>query len=179
MVAKQYRKHGLALSWQSGKQENANTRSLKTLLASDRLFTGRIDVDTRQVLQQAFSRRLSGGAMHLLECLAVSPLGIPLDLLFEHFDGADEFFDDLDKASFIDQSQMSVERVSIVPLVREAVLQAMSIEHKAELEQNITDCYSIWLNDLQKFHDDSEKASLIAEVNVRQIRSRQLLDAAE
>ena len=43
----------------------------------------------------------------------------------------------------------------------------------------MTDLYASWLYDLQQFQDDTEKATLIAEVVLRYIRARRLLDAAE
>jgi hypothetical protein len=182
MLAYQYRRRGFARRWgQRNPQErtgkNPNTQSLENLLESETLFAGNLDKTSREALLQVFSSRLSGETMNLLHALSLAPLGIPFDLLFEHF--ADDSFENLVKASFADLSVEATGRAAVVPLVREAVLQSITAEQKEKADQVVTTCYERWLNVWQNFNDDAEKASLIGEMIVRYLRARRLLDAAD
>jgi tetratricopeptide (TPR) repeat protein/transcriptional regulator with XRE-family HTH domain len=182
MLAFQYKRRGFSINWKGfsySTYENPHTASLKKLLQSDTLFSGNLDETSRRTLQQVFSSRLSGEDLRLLECLALSPLGIPFDLVVDQFDYAAQSYEKLVKASFADLSMAATGRAAIVPLVREAVLQSLTIQRKYEVEQLITTIYAYWLQDVQDFKDDGEKAALIAEMIVRSIRQRQLLKAAE
>jgi transcriptional regulator with XRE-family HTH domain len=184
MLAYQYRRRSFAKRWgQSHVREragkNPNTQSLEGLLESETLFSHNLDKTSRETLQQIFSNRFSGETMSLLQGLALAPLGIPFDLLYNQFDHADESFEDLVRASFADLGMAKTERAAVVPLVREAVLQSLTSARKEETEQVVTACYKHWLNVWQEFNNDAEKSALIAEVIVRDLRSRQMLDAAE
>jgi transcriptional regulator with XRE-family HTH domain len=183
MLAFQYKRRSFSIAL--GKetsysaQENPHTRSLKKLLANETLFSGYLDATSRRTLQQVFSNRLSGETMQILECLALSPLGVPFDLLVNRFDYGAESFEDLVKASFADLAMAASYRAALVPLVREAVIQSLTPARKAEMEELVTELYASWLTTSQDFRDDAEKAALIAEMVVRYIRSRQLLESAK
>jgi tetratricopeptide (TPR) repeat protein len=184
MLSYQHRRRSFARSWGRGfvqeqQKRNLNTISLEALLESESLFSNNLDKTSREILQQVFSNRLSGDTMKLLECLALSPLGIPFSLLVEQFDHAEDSFEDLVKASFADLAVAVAGRATVVPLVREAVVQSLPVQRRIEVEQQVTAFYARWLTNLQDFRDDAEKAALIAEMVVRYVRSRQLLKAAE
>lgn len=182
MLAFQYKRRGFSINWKGSSRstnENPHTTSLKKLLESETLFSGNLDETSRRTLQQVFSKRLSGEDLRLLECLALSPLGIPFDLLVDQFDYATQSYEEFIKASFADLNMAASNRAAVVPLVREAVVQSLTPEHKKEIEQLTTDIYARWLQDVQDFKDDAELAALIAEMVVRYIRQRQLLQAAE
>jgi tetratricopeptide (TPR) repeat protein len=160
--------------------ESENTTRLKNLLEQDSIFNPKTDIEARKVLQQVISSRLSHPALRILECLAASPLGLPLALLDEEFPHVDVAFDELIRASLIDLRMAAANRAAAAPLVREAQLQALLNEGRKEaIESRVTDLYAHWLNDVQDFRDDAEKSALIAEMVVRYIRQRQLLKAAE
>lgn len=182
MLAFQYKRRGFSIDWKGSFQntnENPHTTSLKKLLASDALFSGNLDDTSRQMLQQVFSNRLSGEDLKLLECLALSPLGVPFAILEKQFDFAAQSYEALVKASFADLTLAATGRAAVVPLVREAMLQSLPTQRKREIEQLVTDMYAYWLQTVQDFRDDAEKAALITEMVVRYIRQRHLLQAAE
>jgi transcriptional regulator with XRE-family HTH domain/tetratricopeptide (TPR) repeat protein len=186
MLAFQYKRRGFALNWIKSKstsvgnqRKNPNTISLEKLLASETLFSGHLDEPSRRTLQQVFSNRLSGEDVKLLECLALSPLGIPFDLAGDRLDYAAESYEKFVKTSLADLNMAASGRAAIVPLVREAMLQSLTAERKQEVEQLISYIYAYWLEEVQDFKDDAEKSALVSEMIVRYIRSRQLLKAAE
>ncbi len=183
MLAFQARRRGFSMTWgnrsSSNSTDNPHTVSIKKLLAGETLFSGNLDEKSRRALLHVFSNRLSGETMRLVEFLALAPLGVPFEILFDQFDHGDESFEDLVKASFADLSMAATGRAAVVPLVREAVLQSLTAQRKAEGEQEVTQWYAYWLTTLQDFRDDAEKAALIAEMVVRYIRARQLLEAAD
>lgn len=159
--------------------ESENTTRLKSLLEQDSIFT-KTDIEAQKVLQQVISSRLSHPALRILECLAISPLGLPFALLDEEFPHVYEAFDELSRASLTDLRMAAANRAAVAPLVREAQLQALLNDGRYNaIESRVTDLYAHWLNDVQDFRDDAEKSALIAEMVVRYIRSRQPLKAAE
>src|SRR5205823_3449446 len=160
--------------------ENPNTERLERLLAQDFVFDPKTDVQSRAILQQAISHSLSHQAMKMLECLAVSPLGLPFSLLEQEFSRAEEAYSELISASLVDLNAAASQRAMIVPLAREAQVQSLlADERKDGIQARVTDLYAYWLTDLQDFRDDAEKAGLIAEMVVRYIWQRHLLKAAE
>jgi tetratricopeptide (TPR) repeat protein/transcriptional regulator with XRE-family HTH domain len=186
MLAFQYKRRGFALNWIKSKstsvgnpRKNPNTISLEKLLASETLFSTHLDEASRSMLQHVFSNRLAGEDVKLLECLALSPLGIPFDLVGDQLDYGAESYEKLVKTSLADLNMAAAGRAAVVPLVREAMFQSLTPERKQEVEQLVTDIYAHWLTIQQDFKDDAEKAALVAEMIVRYIRSRQLLKAAE
>jgi len=187
MLAYQNKQRKFTFGWQSNspvvltrKRKNANEERLETLLSQDVAFDIKTDRQARAVLQQAVTGNLSHQARVMLECLAVSPLGLPLSLLDLEFPRAYEAYGDLINASLVDLNAASSHRAMIVPLVREAQIQTLLTDARKEgIEARITDLYAYWLTTLQDFRDDSEKAGLIAEMVVRYIRQQQYIKAAE
>src|SRR5262249_49963908 len=92
MLAYQCGRRGAARDWGRRKgapakqDKNPHTRSLETLLESETLFADNLDEPSRQALLSIFSNRLDGETIRLLECLAVSPLSLPFDLLASQFE---------------------------------------------------------------------------------------------
>lgn len=161
-------------------QKNANTRLIEEFLTQDSLFDSRLDIKAKQTLQGVITSQLSHPTVRVLECLSLSPLGLPFALLEQEFPAVDVALDELVRASLLDLNMATAHRASIVPLVREAQMQMLATDgRKAGIEQRVTDLYAYWLTSLQEFRDDHEKAALIAEMVVRYIRQRQLLKAAE
>ena len=121
MTAHQYKRRLFAKQWGKGSMlerhnhKNLNTQSLETLLESESIFSNRLDRTSREALLQIFSNRLSGDTVRLMQCLALAPLGIPFDLLFDHFDYADESFEHLVKASFADLGVATTGRPPLFP----------------------------------------------------------------
>ena len=161
-------------------EESENTIRLKNLLEQDALFNVKTDIEAQQILQHVISSRLSHPALRMLECLALSPLGLPFSLLEEDFPRVYVAFDELTRASLTDLRMASANRAAVAPLVREAQIQTLINDGRySAVESRVTDLYAHWLHDVQDFRDDAEKSALIAEMVVRYIRSRQLLTAAE
>lgn len=161
-------------------QKNSNAQRLEDLLAQDTIFDTRIDVKAQTILQHSIASRLSHQATQMLECLTLSPLGLPFTLLMEEFVRAEEAFNELVNASAVNLNEAISQRAALVPLVREAQYQSLlSDGRKDSINQRVTDLYAYWLSTLQDFRDDSEKAGLIAEMVVRYIKQRQLLRAVE
>jgi hypothetical protein len=160
-------------------QASANTDRIKTLLSQETLFET-LDRSARGVLQNAFTSQLNHQARQMLECLALSPLGLPFKLLFEEFPRASEALSELESVSALDRSMAAAHRAAIDPLVREAVVQALTSDGRKDgVEMRVTDLYGYWLHEMQNFRDDHEKAALITEVSVRHLKAGQLLKAAE
>lgn len=186
MAISQCKKRSWSFAWSKGGgvssrvQKNHNTQRLEDLLAKDTIFDPRMDIRAHTLLQHSLTSRLSHQAVQMLECLTLSPLGLPFMLLIEEFPRAEEAFNELASASAVDLSAAASQRAAIVPLVREAQWQSLLNDGRKEsIEQRVTDLYAYWLSTLQDFRDDAEKAALIAEMVVRYIRQRQLLKAAE
>jgi tetratricopeptide (TPR) repeat protein len=168
------------LSTQARPEKNANTRLLEELLAQDNLFDPKLDVKARQVLQNVITTQLSHPTVRVLECLALSPLGVPFTLLDAEFPEMALALDELVRASLLDLNMATAHRASVVPLVREAQLHMLiAANRKAGIEQRVNDLYAYWLMSLQDFRDDSEKAALVSEMIVRYMRQQQFLKAAE
>ena len=164
----------------SGSSQSANTQKLEMLLAQDSIFETRMDTKTRTVLQSVMSSELSHQAKAMLECLACSPLGLPVPLLAEDFVDALDALNDLESASALDLSQSASNRAALVPFVRESVLLSLAADGRRDaIESRVTDLYNHWLQEVQDFKDDREMAGLIAEMIVRYLRQRQLLKAAD
>lgn len=160
--------------------ESENTTRLKNLLEQDSIFNPKTDIEAQKILQQVISSRLSHPALRILECLAISPLGLPFSLLDEEFPRVYVAFDELTRASLTDLGMAAANRAAVAPLIREAQLQTLLNDGRySAVESRVTDLYAHWLHDVQDFRDDAEKSALIAEMVVRYIRSRQLLKAAE
>lgn len=171
---------GGQLDDQAEAAKNPNTRLIEEFLAQDGLFSSRLDIKARQVLSGGISRHLSHTTVRVLECLALSPLGVPFALLEQDFPDLDLAMDELVRASLLDLHLAAAGRASVVPLAREAQMQMLVADgRKAGIEQRVTDLYEYWLTTLQDFRDDSEQAALIAEMIVRYIRQQQLLKAVE
>lgn len=168
------------LSPQNCNKKSANTQRLEEVLAQDTIFDLKTDVKSREVLQQALTSRLNHQARQMLECLALSPLGLPFSLLLEEFAHAEIALNELASVSAVDLNMAASQRAAIIPFVREAVLLALTNDGRMiGIESRVTDLYTHWLNDVQDFRDDAEKAALIAEMVVRYIRQHQFLKATE
>ncbi|MGH2496506.1 MAG: tyrosine/phenylalanine carboxypeptidase domain-containing protein [Ktedonobacteraceae bacterium] len=186
MIISQCKKQSWSFAWRkegevsARVQKSPHTQRLEDLLAQETIFDPRMDVKAHMVLQHSLTSRLSHQAMQMLECLALSPLGLPFTLLIEEFARAKDALYELASASAVDLNAAASQRAAIVPLVREAQWQLLLHDGRWEsIDQRVTDLYAYWLTTLQDFRDDAEKAGLIAEMIVRYIRQRQLLKAAE
>lgn len=183
MLTFQYRRRSYTM--QLGKeaatstQENTNTRNLKKLLTSDTLFSNYLDAPTRRTLQQVFSSRFSGETRQILEWLAVSPLALPFNLLFYQVDYAIDAYEALHNASYVDLAQAASHRATLVPLVREAVLQSLTPQQRAEAEQEVLKSYIFWLQEGQEFKDDHEAGALIAECTLLQLKANRSWEASQ
>ena len=161
-------------------KKSANTKRLEGLLAQDTIFDLKMDVKSRFVLQQALTSRLNHQARQMVECLSCSPLGLPFSLLGEEFANAEVALNELVNASALDLNLAASQRAAIIPFVRESVIQSLMDDDRRDgIESRVTDLYAYWLNDLQDFRDDNEKAALIAEMIIRFMRQRHLLKASE
>ena len=171
---------GLVKDRLTSEAESENTTRLKKLLEQDALFNAKTDIEAQSILQHVISSRLSHPALRMLECLALSPLGLPFSLLEEDFPRAYVAFDELTRASLTDLRMASANRAAVAPLAREAQIQSLINDGRyPAVESRVTDLYAHWLHDVQDFRDDAEKSALIAEMIIRDIRARQLLKAAE
>lgn len=171
---------GGQLAEHAGPKKNPHTRLIEEFLAQDSLFNSRLDVKARQDLAGVISGQLSHPTVRVLECLALSPLGLPFALLEEEFPQIELALDELVRASLLDLNMANANRASIVPLAREAQMQLLAADGRKDgIEQRVTDMYEHWLLALQDFKDDSEKSALVSEMVVRYIRQRQLLKSAE
>lgn len=183
MLTFQYRRRGYIVQFgkdaATSTQENTNTRNLKKLLASDTLFSNYLDATARRTLQQVFSNRFSGETRQVLEWLAVSPLALPFHILFDQVDFSVDAYEALRNASYVDLAQATSHRATLVPLVREAVLQSLTPERRTEAEQEVLKLYTFWLQEGQEFKDEREQAALIAEIAVQHMKQLHLLRAAE
>jgi tetratricopeptide (TPR) repeat protein len=167
------------LSVQNDKK-SANTRRLEEVLTQDTIFDLIMDVKSKAVLQQALTSSLNHQARQMLECLSLSPLGLPFSLLPEEFAHAEIALNELVSVSALDLNMATAQRAAIIPFVQEAVVLALTNDNRKNgVESRVTDLYAHWLHEVQDFRDDSEKSALIAEMIVRYMRQRQLIKATE
>ena len=147
-------------------------------LDDDTVFA-KTDIVARKELTQVLSKRIPQYSHQLLDLLAVAPLPLPFDLIKEVGEHPEIALDALDRFSLISREAVEDGRAGLVPLAREARVHELSEKRKDELESLLTTLYERWITSIQKFKDNAERAGLIAEMVVRYLRARQLLDAAE
>src|SRR6266567_2238468 len=161
-------------------RKSEHTQWIERLLEEESVFDPKSDVQTRDLLQQVGSRRLSHQAVHLLEILSLSSIALPFPLLDQVGEQIELAFDELIRCSLIDTTVIESERAAVGPLVRESQLQLLiANRRREEVERRVVHLYGLWLRNLQDFRDDSEKSSLVAELIVFLMKQKQLLQAAE
>lgn len=158
--------------------DNRHTKRIKDWLEEESIFNAHTDFSAREDLARVFTRELPYQVQRVLDLLAASPLGIPLQQ-FDHQELAFAALDELMRRSLVDRHSMGQGRAALVSLVREARLYQLSQEQRETIEDHVIDLYTAWLYDLQQYQDDAEQAALIAELAILYIKKRYWLQAAE
>jgi hypothetical protein len=70
------------------------------------------------------------------------------------------------------------ERLRLLPLVAESVLQQLSEEGRVSIEERLITAYQHWMHE-GSYHDEQEQAAVIAELTILHLKHLQLLQAAE
>src|SRR6266566_1189559 len=157
----------------------AAVRQNAHMAQEESVFDFKTDIEARTVLQQVVSKRLSHHAIRMIDALSISSMAIPFPLLDEICPQAELAFDELVRCSLVDRDLIASRRAAVLPLVREARVQAIVEDGRQEaVEQQVIHLYKTWLENLQEFHSDQEKSGLVSELIALYIKHRRLLDAA-
>src|SRR5579883_166678 len=182
---------GFVYAWHSNgplssrqNQKSGSQVLIERLLFEETVFDTKTDIQSRKVLQQVISSRLSYQAVQLLEVLSASPLPLPFPLLDAICPQAELALDELVRCSLVDRDVIASDRVAVLPIVREAELHSLITQcRREEVEQTVQQLYETWLHAgyfrFDQEQNVSEQAMLITELSIIYLRYRQLLKAAE
>lgn len=132
-------------------------------------------VDAFPLIDEIVTTRLSSDAKQLLTVLAVSPLPLPAPLLMSLCQHPQRGIKELMRLSLLARDPA---RLRLLPLVTESVLQQLSQEERANVEEQLVTGYHRWLRE-GSYYDEQEQALVIAELTILHLKHQQLLNAAE
>ncbi len=161
-------------------QATLRTQLLQKLVQEPHVFGNETDRETKRMLQEVISTRLSSPALSLLEILAGSPLPLPLSILTDALPEAEEAFEALQHASLVDRDAMlSLRRARLHPVVVESAYlhQLARPEHRDRAEEIVIQVYTRWRE--QGIEDEQEKAAVTAELIIFDLNHQRFLAAAE
>lgn len=161
-------------------QENPHTLSIKNLLGKPHMFGTDADRETRHMLQEVMSQRLSPQALLLLELLACSQVALPFSLLEDAVPQVEERFEELQHASLVDlDARIYAQRARLHPVVVKAayVHQLSNPDRRTSIEDLVLQIYTRWRD--QGIENDQEKSAVTAELIIFDLHRQRLLSAAE
>jgi hypothetical protein len=127
------------------------------------------------LLEDIIGKTLSDEAKRLLKILALAPVPLPPALILYIAPHAKQHIHELVRTSLLAKRP---DRLLLLPLVAESVIEHISREERESLEQPLIDAYQHWLT-AGKFHDEAEQASVAAELLLLYYHQHHLMDAAD
>jgi tetratricopeptide (TPR) repeat protein len=176
IVAQHMKKPILAASWSSW-QEALDTDGQQGLacFVKDPHSLSNAMIDAYPLLDEIVTTRLSSDARQLLTLLAVSVLPLPAPLLTLFIRHPQRCIKELIRVSLLARDP---DRLRLLPLVAESVLQQLSQGERRTIEDNLITAYSQWMRE-GRYHDEQEQAAVIAELTLLHLKHQHLLEAAE
>ncbi len=132
-------------------------------------------MDAYPLIDEIVTTRLSPDARQLLTILAVSSLPLPAPLLTFLTQHPQRCVKDLMRVSLLARDP---DRLHLLPLVAESVLQQLSQEERTSIEERLIAAYQRWMRE-GSYRDEQEQAMVVAELAILHLKHHQLLEAAE
>jgi hypothetical protein len=131
-------------------------------------------VNAYPLIDEIVTTRLSPDARQVLTVLAVAPVPLPAPLLVSFTQHPQRTIKELARVSLLAYAP----RLRLLPLVAESVLQQLSQEDRAGVEERLVVAYRRWM-DQGSYRDEQEQAMVIAELVILYLKHQHLLEAAE
>ncbi len=151
-------------------------QALRQMLEAQSMLSQDIALEKRSLLNEVIRSRISQDAQHLLHILALATIPLATPLLHSICQNPQLAVEDLFHASLA--RVPSSERIQVLPVVTEAVIQRLSPKEIHTAESTIIDAYYAWL-ETGDFIGEQEQSQVITELAVLLLKHRRLLDAAQ
>ena len=150
-------------------------QALRRMLEAPAVLSSDLALEKRSLLAEVIRSHVSQDTQELLQILAVAAVPLATPLLHSMCQNPRLAVADLFHASLA--RMLGAERIQLLPVVTEAVIQHLSTSEIESAERIVINAYYEWLEG--NFFSEQEKSQVITELAVLLLKHRQLLDAAQ
>ena len=175
IVAQNVEKPLFSFGWSEQEVTKANEQQGLARFVEDPHYLSHAMMDVYPLIDEIVTTRLSLDARQLLAILAVSILPLPAPLLNYLAQHPRRCIKELMRTSLLARDP---DRLRLLPLVTESVLQQLSPEERESIEEHLIIAYQHWMRE-GSYRDEQEQAAVITELTILHLKHLQILEAAE